>query len=158
MLFTRIPQQYAPLGGELRYTVTAAAAGTIDLRITDTGSSMRRPGPQPESARRSRPAVQTEPARADRSATAVRCWVQNVLRPSPRPRSMRRPTSGDGCISRPQRGGPDFTPPKDGPSRPSSRLPGRMGKRPRRSLRRARFCPATPPERPACGPRCRSCV
>ena len=22
MLFTRIPQQYAPLGGELRYTVT----------------------------------------------------------------------------------------------------------------------------------------
>ena len=91
-------------------------------------------------------------------ATAVRCWVQNVLRPSPRPRSMRRPTSGDGCISRPQRGGPDFTPPKDGPSRPSSRLPGRMGKRPRRSLRRARFCPATPPERPACGPRCRSCV
>ena len=39
MLFTRIPQQYAPLGGELRYTVTAAAAGTIDLRITDTGSA-----------------------------------------------------------------------------------------------------------------------
>lgn len=49
----------------------------------------------------------------------------------------------------PATGGPDFTPPKDGPSRPSSRLPGRMGKRPRRSLRRARFCPATPPERPA---------
>ena len=39
MTFTQIPQQYAPLGGELRYTVTAAAAGTIDLRITDTGSA-----------------------------------------------------------------------------------------------------------------------
>ena len=39
MTFTQIPQQYAPLGGELRYTVTAAAAGTIDLRITDTRSA-----------------------------------------------------------------------------------------------------------------------
>lgn len=39
MTFTQIPQQYAPLGGELRYTVTAAAAGTIDLRITDTGNA-----------------------------------------------------------------------------------------------------------------------
>lgn len=39
MTFTQIPQQYAPLGGELRYTVTAAAAGTIDLRIIDTGSA-----------------------------------------------------------------------------------------------------------------------
>ena len=142
----------APLGGETTPSVRRRP------ETSTSASSMRRPGPQPESARRSRPAVQTEPARADRSATAVRCWVQNVLRPSPRPRSMRRPTSGDGCISRPQRGGPDGPLPKDGPSRPSSRLPGRMGKRPRRSLRRARFCPATPPERPACGPRCRSCV
>ena len=123
MLFTRIPQQYAPLGGELRYAVQSERRP----ETSTSASSMRRPGPQPESARRSRPAAQTEPARADRSATAVRCWVQNVLRPSPRPRSMRRPTSGDGCISRPQRGGPDFTPPKDGPSRPSSKVAGTDG-------------------------------
>lgn len=39
MTFTQIPQHYAPLGGELRYTVTAAAAGTIDLRIIDAGTA-----------------------------------------------------------------------------------------------------------------------
>ena len=33
MLFTRIPQQYAPLGGELRYAVEQTAAGNIDIRI-----------------------------------------------------------------------------------------------------------------------------
>lgn len=39
MTFTQIPQQYAPLGSELRYTVTAAAAGRIDLRIIDAGTA-----------------------------------------------------------------------------------------------------------------------
>lgn len=39
MTFTQIPQLYAPLGSELRYTVTAAEAGTIDLRIIDAGSA-----------------------------------------------------------------------------------------------------------------------
>lgn len=33
MQFTRIPQQYAPLGGELRYAVEQTAAGNIDIRI-----------------------------------------------------------------------------------------------------------------------------
>lgn len=35
MQFTQIPQQYAPLGGELRYAVGQAAAGNIDIRIVD---------------------------------------------------------------------------------------------------------------------------
>ena len=35
MLFTRIPQQYAPLGGELRYAVSQETAGNIDIRIVD---------------------------------------------------------------------------------------------------------------------------
>ncbi len=34
MQFTQIPQQYAPLGGELRYAVSREAAGNIDIRIT----------------------------------------------------------------------------------------------------------------------------
>jgi|GEM_PF-5597934 len=36
MLFTRIPQQYAPLGGELRYAVSQETAGNIDIRIVDS--------------------------------------------------------------------------------------------------------------------------
>lgn len=35
MQFTQIPQQYAPLGGELRYAVEQEAAGNIDIRIVD---------------------------------------------------------------------------------------------------------------------------
>ena len=38
MTFTQIPQQYAPLGGELRYTVTTQEAATLDLHIVDAGS------------------------------------------------------------------------------------------------------------------------
>ena len=38
MLFTRIPQQYAPLGGELRYAVSQEAAGNIDIRIVDAAA------------------------------------------------------------------------------------------------------------------------
>lgn len=33
MQFTQIPQQYAPLGGELRYAVSREEAGNIDIRI-----------------------------------------------------------------------------------------------------------------------------
>ena len=33
MQFTQIPQQYAPLGGELRYAVSREVAGNIDIRI-----------------------------------------------------------------------------------------------------------------------------
>lgn len=38
MTFTQIPQQYAPLGGEIRYALTAEEAATFDLRIVDAGS------------------------------------------------------------------------------------------------------------------------
>ena len=38
MLFTRIPQQYAPLGGELRYAVSQETAGNIDIRIVDAAA------------------------------------------------------------------------------------------------------------------------
>lgn len=38
MLFTRIPQQYAPLGGELRYAVSQETAGNIDIRIDDAAA------------------------------------------------------------------------------------------------------------------------
>ena len=38
MLFTRIPQQYAPLGGELRYAVSQEAAGNIDIRIVNAAA------------------------------------------------------------------------------------------------------------------------
>jgi hypothetical protein len=38
MTFTQIPQQYAPLGGELRYAVSAGEAGVIDLRMIDAKS------------------------------------------------------------------------------------------------------------------------
>lgn len=38
MQFTQIPQQYAPLGGELRYTVGQEAAGNIDIRIVDAAA------------------------------------------------------------------------------------------------------------------------
>lgn len=33
MQFTQIPQQYAPLGGELRYAVSREEAGNVDIRI-----------------------------------------------------------------------------------------------------------------------------
>ena len=39
MLFTRIPQQYAPLGGELRYAVSQETAGNIDIRIVDAAAA-----------------------------------------------------------------------------------------------------------------------
>ena len=42
MLFTRIPQQYAPLGGELRYAVSQETAGNIDIRIVDAAPYLRR--------------------------------------------------------------------------------------------------------------------
>lgn len=35
MQFIQIPQQYAPLGGELRYAVSREEAGNIDIRIAD---------------------------------------------------------------------------------------------------------------------------
>lgn len=38
MTFTQIPQQYAPLGGELRYTLVTEEAATFDLRIADAGN------------------------------------------------------------------------------------------------------------------------
>lgn len=38
MQFTQIPQQYAPLGGELRYAVQQEAAGNIDIRIVDAAA------------------------------------------------------------------------------------------------------------------------
>lgn len=38
MQFTRIPQQYSPLGGELRYAVSQEAAGNIDIRIVDAAA------------------------------------------------------------------------------------------------------------------------
>ena len=38
MLFTRIPQQYAPLGGELRYAVSQETAGNIDIRCVDAAA------------------------------------------------------------------------------------------------------------------------
>ncbi len=38
MQFTQIPQQYAPLGGELRYAVEQEAAGNIDIRIVDAAA------------------------------------------------------------------------------------------------------------------------
>lgn len=38
MTFTQIPQQYAPLGSELRYTLAAEEAATFDLRIADAGN------------------------------------------------------------------------------------------------------------------------
>ena len=40
MQFTQIPQQYAPLGGELRYAVGQAAAGNIDIRIVDAAAGI----------------------------------------------------------------------------------------------------------------------
>lgn len=76
MLFTRIPQQYAPLGGELRYAVSQETAGNIDIRIVDAAAG---------SAAGIGAAV--SPGGADRAGTrgpvgdGVRCWVQNVLRP-----------------------------------------------------------------------------
>ena len=153
MLFTRIPQQYAPLGGELRYAVSQETAGNIDIRIVDAAAG---------SAAGIGAAV--SPGGADRAGTRGPVGDGSALLGAKRFAAVAEAAFDAAPYLRrrlhftPQRGGPDFTPPKDGPSRPSSRLPGRMGKRPRRSLRRARFCPATPPERPACGPRCRSCV
>ena len=41
MQFTQIPQQYAPLGGELRYAVGQAAAGNIDIRIVEAAAEAR---------------------------------------------------------------------------------------------------------------------
>lgn len=38
MQFTQIPQQYAPLGGELRYAVEQEEAGNIDIRIVDASA------------------------------------------------------------------------------------------------------------------------
>ena len=38
MQFTQIPQQYAPLGGELRYAVEQEAAGNIDIHIVDAAA------------------------------------------------------------------------------------------------------------------------
>ena len=38
MTFTQIPPEYAPLGGELRYTVTTQETATLDLRIADAGN------------------------------------------------------------------------------------------------------------------------
>ena len=38
MTFTQIPPEYAPLGGELRYTVTTPETATLDLRIADAGN------------------------------------------------------------------------------------------------------------------------
>ena len=38
MQFTQIPQQYAPLGEELRYAVQQEAAGNIDIRIVDAAA------------------------------------------------------------------------------------------------------------------------
>ena len=89
MLFTRIPQQYAPLGGELRYAVSQETAGNIDIRIVDAAAGI---------------GAAVSPGGADRAGT--------------------RGPVGDGSAL----------------------------------LGAKRFCPATPPERPACGPRCRSCV
>lgn len=40
MTFTQIPPEYAPLGGELRYTVTTPETATLDLRIADAGNGM----------------------------------------------------------------------------------------------------------------------
>ncbi len=41
MQFTQIPQQYAPLGGELRYAVGQAAAGNIDIRIVEAAAEAK---------------------------------------------------------------------------------------------------------------------
>ena len=90
MLFTRIPQQYAPLGGELRYAVSQEAAGNIDIRIVDAAAGA-----------------------ADGIGAAVSSGGANS--------AGKGGPAGDGCISRPQRAGPGFTPPKGGPSRSSSR-------------------------------------
>ena len=38
MTFTQIPPEYAPLSGELRYTVTTQETATLDLRIADAGN------------------------------------------------------------------------------------------------------------------------
>lgn len=57
MQFTQIPQQYAPLGGELRYAVGQAAAGNIDIRIVDAAAGSR--------------------TRPDRSVTEAPCWVRS---------------------------------------------------------------------------------
>lgn len=38
MTFTQIPQQFAPLGGELRYTLVTEQAAALDLRIADAGN------------------------------------------------------------------------------------------------------------------------
>ena len=40
MQFTQIPQQYAPLGGELRYAVKQAENGNIDIRIVDAAAGV----------------------------------------------------------------------------------------------------------------------
>ena len=117
MLFTRIPQQYAPLGGELRYAVSQETAGNIDIRIVDAAAG---------SAAGIGAAV--SPGGADRAGT--------------------RGPVGDGSALL-------------GAKRFAAVAEAAFDAAPylrRRSLRRARFCPATPPERPACGPRCRSCV
>ena len=39
MTFTQIPPEYAPLSGELRYTVTTQETATLDLRIADAGTA-----------------------------------------------------------------------------------------------------------------------
>lgn len=38
MQFTQIPQQHAPLGGEIRYAVEQNTAGNLDIRIVETTS------------------------------------------------------------------------------------------------------------------------
>ena len=39
MTFTQIPPEYAPLGGELRYTVTTPETATLDLRWHSRGTT-----------------------------------------------------------------------------------------------------------------------
>lgn len=75
MQFTQIPQQYAPLGGELRYAVGQAAAGNIDIRIVEAAAEARAVALPTTQAGvgTSGMAGQTD----GRSVTEVPCWAQS---------------------------------------------------------------------------------
>ena len=153
MLFTRIPQQYAPLGGELRYAVSQETAGNIDIRIVDAAAG---------SAAGIGAAV--SPGGADRAGTRGPVGDGSALLGAKRFAAVAEAAFDAAPYLRrrlhftPATGRTGFYPAEGRTVTAVVEVAGTDGKRPRRSLRRARFCPATPPERPACGPRCRSCV
>lgn len=153
MLFTRIPQQYAPLGGELRYAVSQETAGNIDIRIVDAAAG---------SAAGIGAAV--SPGGADRAGTRGPVGDGSALLGAKRFAAVAEAAFDAAPYLRrrlhftPATGRTGFYPAEGRTVTAVVEVAGTDGEAAAAIAPAARFCPATPPERPACGPRCRSCV